>query len=421
MKKNILFKIILLILILIIFYPAISLAADPTNSCCACPKDPNKPTGELELKAPDESGICPATNCKLHSKPCGDETLKKEIEEYNNKINSQSTNETKSLITPSLPTIGNIVTLDQEVEIQGETKGSRYYYIPWIAQMVGGLYKFGVGAAAVLAVVMIVIGGFIWMTSGGDSGRITAAKGYIIGSIVGLILALGSYSILYLVNPELVYLRPIKVPYVEPVNLEMDEVGDEVANQYFPEQNPDNPVDPNAPPPANAPAGVFAAGCAQSSQLTAIPTNSNLSATSGDNRLLTQVIPYLTAASNNAAAKGYRLNIVSAVRTVEHQNKLFQRAIIKYGNEQAARKRVAKPSCNAPHVTGGAVDVNLCKGNECYCEEKCTRPPNSAEKKILEDIMHEAGWVRYCAEWWHFEYGTARWNSAGGATGTACK
>lgn len=42
--------------------------------------------------------------------------------------------------------------------------------------------------AAIVAVVVIIIGGFIYVTSGGDSGKVSSAKNTIIYAIVGLII-----------------------------------------------------------------------------------------------------------------------------------------------------------------------------------------------------------------------------------------
>lgn len=103
-----------------------------------------------------------------------------------------------------------------------EEQGANYYYIPWLAQYIGAVYKFGVGAAAILAVIVIIMGGFIWTTAGGNQERVTAAKGYIIGALVGLIIALGSYTIIKIVNPSLIYLAPLRIQYVKYQALEND-------------------------------------------------------------------------------------------------------------------------------------------------------------------------------------------------------
>ena len=70
-------------------------------------------------------------------------------------------------------------------------------YVSW-------LYKFVLGVCCLLAVFMITLGGLMWIFSGGDAGNIKKAKDYIAGAIMGLLLALSSYSILYIINPQLI-------------------------------------------------------------------------------------------------------------------------------------------------------------------------------------------------------------------------
>ncbi|MBI5621731.1 M15 family metallopeptidase [Candidatus Falkowbacteria bacterium] len=112
------------------------------------------------------------------------------------------------------------LTLSSNVPIVEES-GAKYYEIPWIAEFIGALYKFGMTAVGVLAVIMIMVGGFIWLTAGGNQENIGTAKGYITGAIIGLIIALGSYTVLKIVNPALVNLKPIKILYVayEPLDI----------------------------------------------------------------------------------------------------------------------------------------------------------------------------------------------------------
>ena len=83
--------------------------------------------------------------------------------------------------------------------------------IGWIGQYVGALYRYGVGLAAILAVVMIMVGGFLWLTSGGNQNQVSRAKEFIVSALTGLLLALFSFMILYTVNPRLVQLESIRV------------------------------------------------------------------------------------------------------------------------------------------------------------------------------------------------------------------
>lgn len=98
--------------------------------------------------------------------------------------------------------------------------------VPWLGQYIGVLYKYFVGIAAILAAIMILIGGFIWLTSAGNPSRVTQAKEFIVGALTGLFLTLFSYLILYTINPNLVTFEPLVIKRVVPVKLE------EIIKQY---------------------------------------------------------------------------------------------------------------------------------------------------------------------------------------------
>jgi len=86
--------------------------------------------------------------------------------------------------------------------------------ITWIGDYLAGLYQFLIIVVAIFAAVTLIIGAVIWITSVGNPSRIGEAKSWIASSILGLILALSAYLILYTVNPELVILRPINMSSV---------------------------------------------------------------------------------------------------------------------------------------------------------------------------------------------------------------
>lgn len=77
------------------------------------------------------------------------------------------------------------------------------------------MYQYGIQVAAVLAVVMIIVAGIQWATSGGSTERIGAARKRIGGALMGLFLALLSYALLNLINPYMVNLR---LPQVWKIN-----------------------------------------------------------------------------------------------------------------------------------------------------------------------------------------------------------
>ena len=66
-------------------------------------------------------------------------------------------------------------------------------------------YKFGIAIVAILAVVMIGVGGFMYIvTSAGNAGKLANAKEIITSAILGLVMALLSWLILFVINPDLV-------------------------------------------------------------------------------------------------------------------------------------------------------------------------------------------------------------------------
>ena len=66
------------------------------------------------------------------------------------------------------------------------------------------LYSWGIRAIGVIAVIMIMVAGFQWMLAGGNASKVSAAKGRMTNSVIGLILVLGAYTILNFINPALV-------------------------------------------------------------------------------------------------------------------------------------------------------------------------------------------------------------------------
>lgn len=72
---------------------------------------------------------------------------------------------------------------------------------------ISGIYKFGIWTVGIAALFMLTIGGFVYMTSGGNTATLSRAKGYISDALIGLILALLAYLILNVINPDLVNLN----------------------------------------------------------------------------------------------------------------------------------------------------------------------------------------------------------------------
>lgn len=88
-----------------------------------------------------------------------------------------------------------------------------------IAEYVNVIYKYAIGVVGIIAAVVLMWGGVIWLTSAGNNSRVGEAKAWIGSALTGLVLALGSYMILYQVNPDLVAFKPQRISEVEKIKI----------------------------------------------------------------------------------------------------------------------------------------------------------------------------------------------------------
>ncbi len=83
------------------------------------------------------------------------------------------------------------------------------------AHYLNAFYNWAIGAIIVIGIVMIIFGGFQWMAAGGNATKITAAKERIFSALLGILLAVGSYTLLNLINPSLVRLESLSLTKIK--------------------------------------------------------------------------------------------------------------------------------------------------------------------------------------------------------------
>ena len=88
-----------------------------------------------------------------------------------------------------------------------------------IGEFIVLMYKYLLTIASIVAVVVVIIAGAQWITSGGNSEAIGSAKKRIGGALIGLFIAYMSYFVLNTINPALVNLRLPQVWLVKPISL----------------------------------------------------------------------------------------------------------------------------------------------------------------------------------------------------------
>jgi hypothetical protein len=95
---------------------------------------------------------------------------------------------TANTSTPTSAGIGIPTSFDSNGSITNTTNS----FSTW-GDYLGAVYRFAEYIGFALATLMIVYAGIMYVTSQGDSGKISTAKEYVIGALVGM-------ALLYLVN-----------------------------------------------------------------------------------------------------------------------------------------------------------------------------------------------------------------------------
>jgi hypothetical protein len=110
--------------------------------------------------------------------------------------------------------VGDVLALDnvtmkyQVPIVSGESPQTLPLYINMV-------YKWLMGAGLVLVGIMVTIGGFMYVSSGGDSKSIGTGKKYIINALIGMLLLSSAYLILNTINPDATEMEDIVVKPVE--------------------------------------------------------------------------------------------------------------------------------------------------------------------------------------------------------------
>jgi hypothetical protein len=309
----------------------------------------------------------------------------------------------------------NIPTLSFS-EFAKITREGNFYYIPFISVYLSAIFRLGMGVAAVLAVIMIMVGGFIWIAAAGDAGKIKKAQAMISSAAVGLVLTLCAFVFLQTVNPDLVNLKSLRVPIVEPeiADIAEDQLGDivdysqyqsSIAKPLWDAATYVCPPDFGKQPPTGVadPGTLVSLGC---------PTGVALSSgDSGGGRGTPALRTALCAAGVAADAAGYVLKVTSSYRPFQVQADFWcGKCATNYPVVATRRAYCAVPGFSN-HGLGNAVDIQLIDkttgkgvlktGGITQCKT------DLALIDKAEKIMENVGFVRYDNEIWHFEIGTA--------------
>lgn len=104
--------------------------------------------------------------------------------------------------------------------VEATTEGVVKTVVTGIAEYVDIIFTFSISVVGLVAGVMIMIGGYQYLTSAGDAARAKQAKERIGNAVIGMVLALFSFVLLNQINPDLVKLKSVE-SLVESVKTEL--------------------------------------------------------------------------------------------------------------------------------------------------------------------------------------------------------
>ena len=80
-----------------------------------------------------------------------------------------------------------------------------------LGEYVKNIYNYSFAVAGILAAIVLMGGGVMWLVSGGNQSSISKAKEFISGSLIGLGILFSAYILLRTINPALLEMRPISI------------------------------------------------------------------------------------------------------------------------------------------------------------------------------------------------------------------
>lgn len=281
---------------------------------------------------------------------------------------------------------------------------SGYLDIPWIAQYMRGVYSYAVSIAGILAGVMMIVGGFYYLTAGGDVNRVQKGKQRIADALIGLFLAFGAFVMLNTISPSLTSFEALRVKTVQR-NLYNDQTFGGVPMrdaEHEPVTSSPSPPPGGAgsPPPSSGGAArprtgtnVPAAACSR--DFVRIRDIPGIVATSFDapgHQIHRELSANLVALSQAIAEMHEVINIGGTTRTQDAQFRRHVQIKSACGDGSIGVPAPSNRCAATGHAAGRAIDMNI--GGRHLCTRGGVNIPQ---------LMNRLGWTRLCIERWHYE------------------
>lgn len=113
--------------------------------------------------------------------------------------------------TPITPELGIPIP---NGNLTAPTRENGIVRIAFLAEYINAVYRYLSTIGLVIAIVMVVYGGFLYLGASAGVGEIARGKKIITDSIIGMLIILSAYGILSLVNPQTVNLKVLELAFV---------------------------------------------------------------------------------------------------------------------------------------------------------------------------------------------------------------
>lgn len=239
--------------------------------------------------------------------------------------------------------------------------------VNFLGQYVDALYRFAIPVMALLAVIMLMIGGLQYILARGRPEAIKQAKDRIKNAVIGLVLLFAAYDIAYLINPDFVAFKSLSIRNV---------LGEEIPQS---EEDPDNQ-------------DGGAAGAA--------PVLEGVIKISGDRLVIATSETYINEdvlEALNAAAEiyfkttGKNIKVTSASRSLTKQAQLFYDRCLAYGGY--CKSAACEPTGSS---YGKSSLVKKSGGKFTLTGSLTSVTPSSSTRSQIISALAAAGQPNYC-------------------------
>jgi len=234
----------------------------------------------------------------------------------------------------------------------------------YIAELIKEIFNYGVQIIAVLSLLVVIIGGFLWSIAGGNGQKVGEAKQWIFSGLGGLALTLFSYLILQTINVNLVTFKPAQLKIVGGLDLITSRKSE--PNQYFPDAAQKTMTIAESTDPNGKKACCLISTYGPPGPHSIIYINNIRCAT-----LQATYYANSNSSTEQQCIEFYNANVTSSNSTINNISRIYDLATFVYDAKESV------PDNSATLLTGGFCEENaslktLCMGKDHpdYCQTR---------------------------------------------------